>query len=217
MCGCATAPQRATTTSSGSVAGCASSPRGASPSGMPWSTPRRVRSSPRPKPRSFRSPMTTPSCGCRPKSPPAWLPFPTRFACSVLLGLVAIAAGRSLAAQQPDETLVGELARLLAAADARNFDQPLFATELWSGALSGRRQAALAAGRAGDPAAIELLIAALADSDEAVRTNAAFALGMLKDARAIPGLVAFVRSTAAAEQGPSQVEAVAAIARIGGA
>jgi len=125
-------------------------------------------------------------------------------------------AGRPLAAQQPDETLVGELAHLLAAADARNFDQALFGAALRSPTVGVRRQAALAAGRAGDQAAVDLLVGALADSDEIVRTDAAFALGALGDARAIAPLVTLVRAASGAEQGASQVEAAAAIARIGG-
>jgi cyclophilin family peptidyl-prolyl cis-trans isomerase/HEAT repeat protein len=138
-----------------------------------------------------------------------------RCACSLLLGLGGAAAGL-LAAQQPDETMVGELAHLLAAADARGFDQSLFAAALRSPTVAIRRQAALAAGRAGDPAAVDLLLAALSDTDEVVRTNAAFALGLLGNARALPSLLAYVRAAPAAEQGASQVEAVAAIARIGG-
>src|SRR5207253_2401276 len=117
------------------------------------------------------------------------------FACSLALLLVATRAP----AQQPDEVLVGELARLLAAADARAFDPAL-----------------LAAGRIGDPSAVELLVAALRDSDRAVQAAVAFALGLLKDPRAVQPLAALVRAVAPAQQGAPEVEAVTALAKIGG-
>jgi cyclophilin family peptidyl-prolyl cis-trans isomerase/HEAT repeat protein len=78
-----------------------------------------------------------------------------------------------------------------------------------------RRQAALAAGRSGDAAAVDLLIPTLRDTTPAVRAAAAFALGLLKDARALPPLLQLVRSTPAADQGPPELEAVTAIAKIG--
>src|SRR2546427_8989454 len=65
------------------------------------------------------------------------------FACSLALLLVATRAP----AQQPDEVLVGELARLLAAADARAFDPALLRAALGHAQPAVRRQAALAAGR----------------------------------------------------------------------
>jgi cyclophilin family peptidyl-prolyl cis-trans isomerase/HEAT repeat protein len=74
----------------------------------------------------------------------------------------------------------------------------------------------LAAGRIGDAAAIDLLIPVLTDSTPEVRAAAAFALGLLKDARALPALLQAVRAAAPADQGPPQLEAVTAIAKIGG-
>src|SRR5438445_456797 len=106
---------------------------------------------------------------------------PIPFACSLALLLVATRAP----AQQPDEVLVAELARLLAAADARAFDPALLRGALGHPQPTVRRQAALAAGRIGDPGAVDLLVAALRDSDRAVQAAAAFALGMLKGPRAV--------------------------------
>lgn len=60
-----------------------------------------------------------------------------------------------------------------------------------------RRRAALAAGRAGDPAAIPGLIAILSDTDPEVRQMAAFSLGLLGDARARTAL-----TTALADPAP---------------
>src|SRR5947208_2913915 len=141
-----------------------------------------------------------------------------RSACSagLLLVLAAAAPWRGGLAQQQDEALVGQLARLLAAADARAFDAALFRETLHHPDPGVRRQAALAIGRIGDPAGTDLLVEALADSGPAVRAAAAFGLGLLKDARAIEPLLALVRAVPAAEQGPPQSEAVTAIAKIGG-
>src|SRR5881397_2782301 len=117
---------------------------------------------------------------------------PIRSACSagLLLVLAATAPWRCGLAQQQDEALVGQLARLLAAADARAFDAALFRETLHHPDPGVRRQAALAIGRIGDPAGTDLLVEALADSGPAVRAAAAFGLGLLKDARAIEPLLA---------------------------
>src|SRR2546428_4761946 len=137
---------------------------------------------------------------------------PIPFACSLALLLGAARAP----AQQPDEVLVAELARVLAAADARAFDAALLRNALGHARPAVRRQAALAAGRIGDPAAVDLLVAALRDSDRTVQAAAAFALGLLKDPRAVEPLAALVRAVAPAQQGAPEVEAVAALAKIGG-
>src|SRR5256885_14262492 len=106
--------------------------------------------------------------------------FPIPFACrAIALSLVALALGSPVAAQR-DEGVVDELARLLAAADARVYDTALFREALRHPDPFVRRQAALAAGRIGDPQAGGPLVAALADSGPAVQAAAAFALGLLK-------------------------------------
>src|SRR2546428_2204794 len=140
-----------------------------------------------------------------------------RSACSVvvLLGAAAL-GGRGAAAQQPDEALVSELARVLAAADARAFDPALFGEALRHPEPLVRRQAALAAGRIGDPAVVDALVEALGDSNQGVAAAAAFGLGLLKESRAVAPLLALVRSVPATSQGPPQTEAVTAFARIGG-
>jgi cyclophilin family peptidyl-prolyl cis-trans isomerase/HEAT repeat protein len=147
-------------------------------------------------------------------------PRPIRFACSVALFLLLLVAGRPPApavAQQPsaDETLVGQLAVLLAAADARRLDPIVFRDALAHPNPAVRRQAALAAGRIGDTAAVDLLVPVLADTTEAVRAAAAFALGLLKSPRALPALLQVVHGAAPAEQGAPELEAVTAIAKIG--
>src|SRR5438552_4095119 len=133
----------------------------------------------------------------------------TRFACSARVLLVLAAR---LAAAQRDEGAVEALARLLAAADARVFDAGLERETLGASDPFVRRQAALAAGRSGDTAAVAPLVAALRDSSAAVQAAAAFALGLLKDGRAVAPLAALARTG----DGAPQCEAVTALAKIGG-
>src|SRR3989442_1772781 len=117
--------------------------------------------------------------------------FPIRSACrAALLVLAAPLLLGPIAAQRREGALGGEFGRILAAADARAFAPPLFREALRHAEPEVRRQAALAAGRIGDAAALDGLIEALADSSRAVRAAAAFGLGLLKDARAVPHLLA---------------------------
>ncbi len=123
---------------------------------------------------------------------------------------------RAAAAQEQDEALVTELARVLAAADARAFDAALFREALQHSHPLVRREAALAAGRIDDPAAVDALVESLADSNPGVQAAAAFALGLLKEPRAAQPLLALVRAVPVTSQGPPQTEAVTALAKIGG-
>ncbi len=120
--------------------------------------------------------------------------------------------------QQADEPTISLLATVLAATDARRFEAGPLHEALSHPSPAVRRQGALAAGRSGDPAAIDLLLPALNDSAAVVQAAAAFALGLLKDARAIPALVQTIRAAAATDQGGGAppLEAVTAIAKIGG-
>jgi cyclophilin family peptidyl-prolyl cis-trans isomerase/HEAT repeat protein len=142
-------------------------------------------------------------------------PRRTRFVCSLLL--IAAAPAAAVAQQHPpiDETTVGVLASLLAAADARRFDPAPLREALSHPDPAVRRQGALAAGRIGDAAAVDLLLPVLHDTVPAVQAAAAFALGLLKDARAIQPLVEMIQ-TSGQQAGAPQIEAVTAIAKIGG-
>ncbi len=145
-------------------------------------------------------------------------PRQTRFVSSLLL-LAALLAARPARAQRPgavDETTVGALAGLLAAADARRFDPAPLREALSHPNPAVRRQGALAAGRIGDAVAVDLLLPVLTDSASDVQTAAAFALGLLKNARAIPALLGTVRAASSTDEGAPQLEAVTAIAKIGG-
>src|SRR5205085_6325923 len=136
----------------------------------------------------------------------------TRFASRSRVLLVVLLLAARPAAAQRDEGAVEALARLLAATDARAFDAGLERETLGAADPFVRRQAALAAGRSGDTAAVAPLVAALRDSSAAVQAAAAFALGLLKDARAVAPLAALTRTG----DGAPQCEAVTAIAKIGG-
>ena len=146
-------------------------------------------------------------------------PRPTRFVSSLafLGALLAAPPATVLAvAQRPDEATVGILAAVLAAADARRFDPAPLREALSHANPAVRRQGALAAGRIGDSAAIELLLPVLNDSVPVVQAAAAFALGLLKDARAIPALLQSIRAAPSTDPAAPQLEAVTAIAKIGG-
>ncbi|HZE94031.1 MAG TPA: HEAT repeat domain-containing protein [Gemmatimonadales bacterium] len=142
-------------------------------------------------------------------------PRQTRFVSSLLLPLALLAAPL-LRGQQPNETTVGVLAGLLAAADARHFDAAALREALSHSDPAIRRQGALAAGRIGDPAALDLLFPILNDSVPGVQSAAAFALGLLKDARAVAPLLQLIRSVPSTDQRAPQREAVTAIAKISG-
>ena len=142
--------------------------------------------------------------------------YRTPFACSLAAALTWCAA---LAAQAPapvDEAVVGTIAHLVALSDGRQYDGGVLSQALHADNLNVRVQAALAAGRIGDPDAVDLLIPALSDSAVPVQASAAFALGLLKSVRAVDPLLTLVRSVPPAAQGPREMEAVTALAKIGG-
>src|SRR2546427_5300924 len=142
---------------------------------------------------------------------------PIRFVCSIA-ALVAVARlGGQVVGPQPDEATVAVIAHLLAVSDGRQYDGAALQQALHSDNPTVRVQAALAAGRIGDPQAVDLLIPLLRDSAVAVQATAAFALGLLKDARAVDPLLTIARSVSPAAQGAREIEAVTALARIGGA
>src|SRR5256885_1522630 len=128
----------------------------------------------------------------------------------------AAAPGRSGRTQQQHEALVGQLARLLAAADARAFDAALFRETLHHPDAVVRRQAALAIGRIGDRGGTGGRGGALADWGGAVGAGGALGRGLPRAAGAAQPLRARVRGVRGADKGPPQAEAVTAIAKIGG-
>jgi cyclophilin family peptidyl-prolyl cis-trans isomerase/HEAT repeat protein len=138
------------------------------------------------------------------------------FVCSLALALSCVGPLARAQNAQPDEATVGLLARLLAVADGRQFDGAALREGLQSDDFRVRVQAALAAGRSGDSSAVELLVPALTDSIGAVQAAAAFALGLLRDPAAVEPLLGVVRSMPPETQATSEMEAVTALAKIGG-
>ena len=115
-----------------------------------------------------------------------------------------------------DQSAVEQLARVLAAEDARDFRPELFEGALVAPDSLVRRVAALGAGRIGDQRATPLLVPLLADRDTTVRAAAAFALGVLRDSSAVPALIERLTGLPALD-GVTAGEAMTALAAIGGA
>lgn len=131
--------------------------------------------------------------------------------CLGLCALVALPArGRA-----QDQAGVEQLARILAAEDAREWQPQLFEQSLLAPDSIVRRTAALAAGRIGDVRATPLLLRALEDPDTTVRPAAAFALGLLRDTAAAQPLIARLTGLPALDT-PTAVEAVTALSKVGG-
>lgn len=107
---------------------------------------------------------------------------------SLTVGLLLVVAAPPLRAQAG--AAVEQVARLLAAEDARHYDPVVLGPALAQPDPLVRRVAARAIGRIGDLQGVPLLIRALTDEDSTVQTEAAFALGMLADTAALPALVA---------------------------
>ena len=131
-----------------------------------------------------------------------------------LAGSLAFAVSTAPAAAQ-QEAVVEQLATVLAAEDARNFQPALFGSALVSPDSVVRRLAALGAGRIGDPAATSLVVPLLTDPDSTVRVAAAFALGLLGAPAGAGPLMDRITGTPALD-GPTAVEAITALAKIGG-
>ena len=131
-----------------------------------------------------------------------------------LAGSLAFAVSPVPAASQ-QEAVVEQLASVLAAEDARNFQPALFSSALVSPDSVVRRLAALGAGRIGNPGATSLVVPLLTDPDSTVRVAAAFALGLLGAPAGAGPLMDRITGTPALD-GPTAVEAITALAKIGG-
>jgi len=92
-------------------------------------------------------------------------------------------------ARAQEEAVVEQLAPVLAAEDAREWQPELFTRALVAPATVVRRIAAMAAGRIGDLRATPRLIQLLDEPDSTVRVAAAFALGLLRDSAAVDALI----------------------------
>jgi cyclophilin family peptidyl-prolyl cis-trans isomerase/HEAT repeat protein len=114
-----------------------------------------------------------------------------------------------------DQSDIEQLARVLAAEDARQWQPELFERSLLAPDSIVQRAAALAAGRIGDYRATPLLLRALEEPDTTVRVAAAFGLGLLRDTAAVQPLIGRLTGLPPLDA-VTAVEAVTALAKIGG-
>jgi len=131
--------------------------------------------------------------------------------------LVGLCAGLLLpaVARAQEGAAVEQLAPVLAAEDAREWQPGLFQRSLLAPDSVVRRVTALAAGRIGDLGAMPLLLRTLEEPDSTVRVAAAFALGLLRDSAAVQPLIQRLTGLPPLDT-PTAVEAITALAKIGG-
>jgi cyclophilin family peptidyl-prolyl cis-trans isomerase/HEAT repeat protein len=129
--------------------------------------------------------------------------------------LICLGIGLSAAARAQEPANVEQLARLLAAEDARDWQPELFERSLLTPDSVVQQVAALAAGRIGDLRATPLLLRALDQPDSTVRVAAAFALGLLRDSAALEPLIQRLTALPPLDTATA-AEAVTALAKTGG-
>ncbi|MGH7508539.1 MAG: peptidylprolyl isomerase [Gemmatimonadales bacterium] len=132
--------------------------------------------------------------------------------CILCLSTAALVPRVTSAQAQVD---VEQLARVLAAEDARHWQPELFERGLLAPDSVVQRVSALAAGRIGDLRATPLILRALEQTDSTVRLAAAFGLGLLRDSRAVQPLIQRLTGLPPLDA-PTAVEAISALAKIGG-
>jgi cyclophilin family peptidyl-prolyl cis-trans isomerase/HEAT repeat protein len=135
---------------------------------------------------------------------------------AVLLTLVALIVGPPDRLTAQVEATVNRLAPILAAEDARSYDEGLLRAGTEDPDTLVRRTAIRALGHIGDPAGAPLLFALLQAPDVAdLHAEAAFALGLMRDSSLVPGLVAWLQGTQRL-RATAVEEGITAIARTGG-
>ena len=140
---------------------------------------------------------------------------PHRLVLALLLATAPALTGPAAPVAAQQEAVIEQVASVLAAEDARSFQQGVFASALVSPDSLVRRLAAVGAGRIGDRGATPLVVPLLTDPDSTVRVAAAFALGLLRDPAGARPLMDRITGVPALD-GPSALEAVTALAKIGG-
>ncbi len=124
--------------------------------------------------------------------------------------------GQPTVARAQEEAIIDQIATLLALEDARRFDGDALAAGARAADPSVRRRAALTLGRLATPAGLPLLLELLADPDSSVQTDAAFALGLLRDTAAVQPLRQLASATGTTPTSDVTLEAITALAKIGG-
>jgi cyclophilin family peptidyl-prolyl cis-trans isomerase/HEAT repeat protein len=133
---------------------------------------------------------------------------------TVSLAVALLSAGRPEPVAAQDEATIEVLARVMAAEDARRFDDAAFRNALLQPDSSVRQFAALALARLRTPAALPLLTPLLLDPDTTVQAASAFAIGLLGAPEGVDPLIK--RARASPLSWPLGVEIVSALARLGG-
>lgn len=114
-----------------------------------------------------------------------------------------------------DPALVEAIAPILQAEDRRVLDVGVLAQSLEHPEVTVRRTAVVAIGRIGSPDGITLLAPRLLDRDSEVVADAFFAMGLIRDRRAVSMIVDRLRASDTLTNN-ALVEAATALARIGG-
>lgn len=135
--------------------------------------------------------------------------------CPLCLCGMLVLSGSEQPVSAQEQTVVEQIAPVLAAEDARDFKPELFRTALLASDSLVRRIAVLGAGRIGDLRATPLVLPLLTDRDTTVRAAAAFALGLLRDTAAVQPLIDRLTGLPAIDA-TTAAEAVTALAKIGG-
>jgi len=117
-------------------------------------------------------------------------------------------------AQAQDNASVEALAPVLAAEDARQWNDAVLRRGVTFADTVVRSRTALTIGRIGDAQGLPLLLPLLEDPEDNVRPSAAFAMGLLRDPNAVAPLIRML-SVTGADINTSR-EIITALARIGG-
>lgn len=128
--------------------------------------------------------------------------------------LLALAAPLPLVAQASG-TGPDVLAEVIAAEDARNFDEPLLRRALLERDTAIRRAVYRSIGRLRDPRGLPLLKAALTEGDTLTEASGLFAVGLIGDTAGLPILTAHFRDRPQLSTSGAR-ELMTAVARIGG-
>lgn len=134
---------------------------------------------------------------------------------TVVAGALLLAGATATPAAAQSAGAVETLAPVLAAEDARSWDDAAIRAGLSSPDSTVRALTAMAVGRLDARQGVDLLVPLLADRDSTVTVAAVFALGLLRDTLAIAPLADRLRNPPALDAA-SALETVTAIARTGG-
>ncbi|HEU4697930.1 MAG TPA: HEAT repeat domain-containing protein [Gemmatimonadales bacterium] len=157
----------------------------------------------------------TRSLSCRQPLPSRPAPRRRAARAALLAGLVLALGLRPAPLRAQAESAVEILAPVLAAEDARRWDEAALGRAASAVEPLARSKAALAIGRIADLRGTPLLLRLLTDADSTVRTDAAFALGLMRDTAAVPTIIQRLGAQPALDT-MTAAELMTSLARIGG-